>query len=344
MHCGFRGVFATAVLALFLSACGSSDEPQESADVSDSHGGTLPDRYGLYAVQGDQIDRLDGDQSFELSTWGHRSALAPDVTFIVYDRRLADPSIALDQAIELERVPHVRNEVSSTGAAAPATANNWVASDLPKFAVPVDFQPVPSALQMVRVIPSRPLEPGLYSLQLRTGSGVLSGRFGVKWDKVDKVAYMATYCVDRYAGAAAPYRVCGEAVPAAQLPPTLTTQPLAAAPPPALAAAPQAAPAAPGATLQVRNVQAVRRNDGGMTTLLVQGDVVNASQAPQNVPQLIASLRDQRGTEVKHWVFTAEVSRLMPGGTTGFRTEVLDSSTGPTQVSIAFAGGNGGSQ
>lgn len=351
MHRGLRGAFATVVLALSLSACGSSDERSESTDTSDSHGSPLPDRYGLYAVQDGQIGRLNGDQSFEVSTWEHRSVLHPDVTFIVYDRRLADPSLALDQAIALERVAHVRNEVSSNGAAAPATANNWVVTDLPTFTVPVDFQPVPTAMQMVRVIPSRPLEPGLYSLQLRTGSALVSGRFGVKWDKVDKIAYVTTYCVDHYAGAAAPYRACGEAMPAARTPPaTLATQPLPAlqspapaAAPPAAPTAPQAAPAASGVPLQVRNVQAVRHTDAGMTTLLVQGDVVNVSQAPQNVPQLIASLRDQRGTEVKHWVFATEVSRLMPGGTTGFRTEVLDTSTGPTQVSIAFAGGKAGS-
>ena len=362
MRCGFQGAFAAAVLAMVLSACGSSDEPSESTDASDSRGGPLPETYGLYAAQGGQIGRLNGDQSFEVSTWAHRSVLHPDVTFIVYDRRLADPSIALDQAITLERVAHVRNEVSSAGAAVPATADNWVATDLPKFAIPVDFQPVPTAMQMVRVVPSRPLEPGLYSLQLRAGNTVVSGRFGVKWDKVDKTAYMATYCVDRYAGAAAPYRACDEAMAAAQSPPSaLTTQPLAALQPPAPAAASlaastappaaptappaaptpsQAGPAAAGAPLQVRNVQAVRHNDGGTTTLLVQGDVVNVSQAPQSVPQLIASLRDQRGTEIKHWVFATEVSQLMPGGTTGFRTEVLDTSAGPTQVSIAFAGGN----
>ena len=332
---------AAAAVAAMLSACGGSDEPDTSpaVDVPDTPVGALPDRYGLYAVQGDHIGRLNGDQNFEVSTWEHRQSLRPDVAFIVYDRRLADPSLALDQVIHLQRVPHVRNEVSPSGMAAPATANNWVAVDLPKFAVPIDFEPVSTSPQMVRVIPSRPLEPGLYSLEIRTANSALTGRFGVEWDKVDKARYSASYCVDRYTGASASYRGCGDAAPMAQLPPSGEGQlapsgqlaPAGAAPPPAPALQ-------PGAALQVRDVQAVRRNDGSMTTLLVQGVVVNASQTPQFVPQLVASLRDQQGQEVKRWEFTTEVTQLMPGRSTGFRTEVLDTSTGPTQVSIAFPG------
>lgn len=87
-------------------------------------------------------------------------------------------------------------------------------------------------------------------------------------------------------------------------------------------------------------MQAIRRNDGSMTTLLVQGTVVNVSQAPQSVPQLVASLHDHQGQELKRWSFTTEIAQLMPGRSPGFRTEVLDTSTGPTQVSIAFGNPN----
>jgi hypothetical protein len=312
------GCFAAAALAAAtLSGCGGSsgadDRAGEAAVPADLHGDALPQRYGLYAVQGDHFGRLNGDQTFEVGSWEHRSDLWPNVSFIVYDRRLADPALALDQVIHLRRVPHVRNDVSAAGTAAPATADNWVAVDLPKFDVPLDFEPVATAAQMVRAIPARPLEPGLYSLELRTGNAMLAGRFGVEWNKVDKSRYMASYCVDRYVGSPVSYRACGDAPPVAARPPA-------------------------GAGLQVREVQAVRRNDGSMTTLLVQGVVVNVSQAPRPVPQLVASLRDPQGLEIKRWAFTTEVSELPPGRSTGFRTEVLDPSTGPTQVSIAFAG------
>jgi hypothetical protein len=82
------------------------------------------------------------------------------------------------------------------------------------------------------VIPTRPLQPGLYSLQFRLGESAVAGRFGVKWAKIDKNQYAAANCVDRYAGSAPAYKLCSDlsaALPKQQIlqQPLLQQQPLA---------------------------------------------------------------------------------------------------------------------
>ena len=68
----------------------------------------------------------------------------------------------------------MRNDVAASGAATPLQKDTWVVADAPEFAVPVDFQPIHGSPEMVRVIPTRPLAPGLYSVPvppLRIGRG-----------------------------------------------------------------------------------------------------------------------------------------------------------------------------
>jgi hypothetical protein len=220
------------VLAAALSACGSSRSSNETAQVevqSDDSDAELPARYGLYALEEGQLGRLDGEKTFQVETWQSRSSLSPDVRFIVFDRALSDRSLRLGDAIKLRRVSHVRSDVAASGAATPLQKDVWVVADLPPFAVPIDFRPIHGSPEMVEVIPSRPLPPGLYSLQFRQGDSAIAGRFGVQWTNIDKGQYASANCVDRYPGSPPGYKLCSDT--SAQLPKQqITQQPLLPAP------------------------------------------------------------------------------------------------------------------
>jgi hypothetical protein len=224
---GAKRYFVLAAISLLatLSGCGGSSRNDAArSDIQFDEDAALPSRYGLYVVQDGQFGRLDGEKSFQVETWANRSSLQPDVTFVIFDRALADRAVRLDDAIKVRKVAHVRNDVTATGAT-PVPNDVWVVADSPQFAVPVDFQPIPGAPEMVRVIPTRPLSPGLYSVQFRLGDSAVAGRFGVKWSNIDKGQYAAANCVDRYQGTPPSYRLCSDQ--SAQLPKqTIMQQPL----------------------------------------------------------------------------------------------------------------------
>lgn len=376
----YLGLAAAGALAAALSACSSSSSSSsisgnDSAQVevqTDDSDAALPARYGLYVVEDGELGRLDAEKNVQVQTWDSRSSLHPDVTFIVFDRSLADRSVRLGDVIMLRRVAHVRNDVAASGAATPLQKDTWVVADAPDFAVPVDFQPIHGAPEMVRVIPTRPLTPGLYSFQFRLSGSAVAGRFGVQWSKIDKAQYASVNCVDRYPGSPPTYKLCSDssaAVPDQQI----TQQPLQQQPlpqppqqntlqyqliqpyktPPAVPQAPeqpapkqqalqQQAPQQPVAMpsaqgLKLRDVQANRSVDQGVAILTVQGTIVNATNEPRRVPPLMATVSDMKGTPLDRWTFTAEIADLPPGGTTGFRTETIYPTTQSTNVAVTFA-------
>jgi hypothetical protein len=319
---------ALGVVAVLLAGCGSSD----NEDTPDYQSSKLPDRYGIYAVQEGNIGRIDGDRSFQVDTWDKRSALGSQVTFIIFDPVISDRSLPLGERVRLRHVAHVRNEVTATGAVSPATKNNWVVAALPNFDIPLDFQPVEDRPDMVRAIPSRALAPGLYALQLTKGGAATAGRFGVKWDTADKDQYASTYCVDRYQGANVSYRTCDQAPPA-----RMASESLA----PAIGGSQQAAVPRPGPAgqgLLLRDVQAVKSTVAGVPTLTVQGTVVNTTPFAHAVPPMVATLRDPQGRELKRWTFVAETSQILPGRSTGFRTDTMfDTAAQVGDLQVTFA-------
>jgi hypothetical protein len=160
---GYAGLAAVGLLAAALSACGilgngGSDIAPVEVQSDDSG---LPARYGLYAEEEGVLGRLDVQKSAQAQTWESRSNLQPDVTFIIFDRSLADRSLRLSDAIALRKVAHVRNGVATSGAATPPQKDPWVVVDFPEFDVPLDFQPIDGSPKMVRVIPMQPLASAL---------------------------------------------------------------------------------------------------------------------------------------------------------------------------------------
>jgi hypothetical protein len=301
---------AIGLMVSMLGGCGGGSEPAADLDEEDA---ALPARYGIYAEQDGQLGRIDGDRNFQIATWEGRSTLKPHVTFIIFDRALADRGVRLADAVSLRRLARVRNDIAASGAVQPVSKDIWVAPNLPELTVPIDFAPVSGNPEMIRVLPAGRLQPGLYVVEFRHGDTAIGGRFGVDWSGADQKGFIAQNCVDRYAGKPTKYRLCS-------------------AGPPQQAAA--VAPAGPG--LALRQVQAVKGTDQGLPILTVQGVVVNVSDRVQRVPLLVATIKDLQGKELDRWTFTAEASTLPPGGSTGFRTETVYPANSSTNVGVTF--------
>ena len=94
----------------------------------------------------------------------------------------------------------------------------------------------------------------------------------------------------------------------------------------------------PGSGLDLRNVRSRELTSDGAKTLLIEGEITNSSPTVRQVPKLRALLFDSREREVQHWSFSAPESRLMPGETAAFRTEIRNPSANAVRLTIVFEG------
>ena len=79
-------------------------------------------------------------------------------------------------------------------------------------------------------------------------------------------------------------------------------------------------PALPQIKLRLRDVTSDRRQVNGAAALVVEGEIFNPTDQPQQVPPLVATLMDPTGIELKRWIFAAETETLPPGGYAVFQT------------------------
>ncbi|MSO89152.1 MAG: DUF3426 domain-containing protein [Rhodospirillaceae bacterium] len=93
----------------------------------------------------------------------------------------------------------------------------------------------------------------------------------------------------------------------------------------------------PGVGLEVRNISQVSVVEEGVVLLIVEGEVVNTSDAARRVPALRAALRDASDNELQHWTFAARSARLGPGESSAFRTSVRKPSPDTASLAIFFA-------
>ena len=317
MRCA-RGIPQSLAACSFLAlvACGSS---QPQVNLGNESSLPIPPTYGLYAYDGDQLIRLDGDSNWERSTWNDRADLPPKVQFVVYSRTLATDPTELQNLIELRRVAHVRNDVSGNGNVVPAQNNRWAAPDLPDYRVALNYTPVPGHADMVVAAPSDPLAQGLYSFSLQTAPKPIDSRVGIGWSDVDQTQYAEAHCVDSYP---AGYRLCAESNGRANDPAAgvVANQPATMT----VAAAPDPGTNAQLANLSIKDLRSSRSAAGGAPTLVVEGDIVNTSSDLRTVPsQLVLSLLGADGAVLQN-VAIADLppAVLAPGDSFHFRSVV----------------------
>jgi hypothetical protein len=311
----------------------------------------IPYDRGLYALTDeDDLERLDGSPGWEIDTWPERSNMPTNVQFVVSEPALIGRSAGT--SIELWKVAWARSDIVDNQMM-PIEGSQWVVAPLEPYRVPFRYEARPAQPDIVHIVPTAPLEPGLYALRV---VGARQGLVGVGWNSVDERQYGAANCVDRYVDEGI-YRRCADA-PKAEMgavpltgtvhstspgassiesnrPPTLSSPEPAAGTAPVPTPAPQpAAPIVTGQGLDIVLVDPVRRSDG----LLIQGVVINSSSQPQTVPMMQASLEDKAGQEVRRWAFEPPVRQLAPGERAKFKTEVRPVPTGVARASVAFVG------
>lgn len=296
-------MLALSGIALLVTAC--------SGLVGTERVRLLPRDPGLYASTGDQLVRLNGDPEWETETWNQRSNLGQRLDFVIYHPALTQlAGSEMADAIRLEQVSWVRSEVSADGTVQPVPANTLATSNLEPFRVPLQFQVVDMHRDMLVAVPTQPLQPGLYSLQFRTPQGVFNTRLGVGWPSVDRQAYSAATCVDRYLGASTRYKRCAE----------------------------QEVSTAGGGGLNLYLVTPESRSSSDGRAMVIQGVIVNASTAAKQVPPLSGYLHRDDGQVLRRWQFAAPAAELGPGESTSFRTEVTDPPLGAHSIRVRFAG------
>lgn len=79
-------------------------------------------------------------------------------------------------------------------------------------------------------------------------------------------------------------------------------------------------PELPSVQLRLQEVTSDRRQVNGTSELVIEGQIFNPTDEPQDVPPLVATLMDPTGIELKRWVFAAETEVLPPGGRVAFQT------------------------
>lgn len=94
-----------------------------------------------------------------------------------------------------------------------------------------------------------------------------------------------------------------------------------------------------GLGLEFRKVATSRSSENGVPAIVVQGEVVNVSPLARDVPPLEALLRDRAGKILQSWSFNSAESRLLPGGSTAFRTRIPQPSAETSAVVVTFAVG-----
>jgi len=306
MHPSSIGRWSTvAGLVAFVPACGSVTE--------EAHGPGLPEEPGFYAlVEGSgDYQRLDGDREWEIATWPERSDLGPYTQFIIYDPALATDPASLTDKVQIQKVAWVRSEIDQAGPIVPASGSKWVFADIEELMVPATIVPVEGRADAAHIVPNGPLDPGLYSVQLRAGALAENARIGVQWSTVDQQRYSGANCVDRYIAATISYRPCVQQARA-------TGQPQEPA-------------------LRIHLVDPGSETVQGRPTLVIEGVVVNATDRRQSVPTLEASILDPSGATLKHWVFEPRQAELAPGQSASFRTDMPYPPPQTARVNVRFA-------
>lgn len=273
----------------------------------------VPDDKGLYSydAKDKKLQRLDGNQEWEQKSWAKRSSLNPDTQFVIANPALVEHKQPLQDTIHLRKVAWLRSEITADGTIVPVQGSRWVDTDVKDLQVPLRFQSVKAHSDIVRVIPLHPLDPGLYSLQLHSNRTRVNARLGVQWPSVNKQAYSAATCVDRYADAEPRFRHCAEQGE------FLATKGLKL-----FLVSPDTQSTASGVSMEIKGV------------------IVNDSGRQRTIPTLEAQLLTQQNEVIKSWRFLPQTSRLGPGESLHFRTQVHSPPPDANRVRVRFVTGN----
>src|SRR3989337_2104636 len=78
-------------------------------------------------------------------------------------------------------------------------------------------------------------------------------------------------------------------------------------------------------------------SEGGQPVLEVQGDVVNATSAPLEVPTVVIALRDEKGEEISEWTTELPTGQLAAGEHAPFVTQIPSPPSNLRSLRVRFA-------
>ena len=78
-------------------------------------------------------------------------------------------------------------------------------------------------------------------------------------------------------------------------------------------------------------------SDGGQTVLEVQGDVVNLTSGPVDVPTVVIALRDESGEEISEWTTEIGEEELAAGEHAPFLRQIPAPPSNVRSVKVRFA-------
>jgi len=94
----------------------------------------------------------------------------------------------------------------------------------------------------------------------------------------------------------------------------------------------------PGTGLQLQNVRSEQRNENGGTLLVVEGQIVNASEVVRPVPKVRAVSLGFDRKPVQTWTIETTSDQLLPGEIATFRSTQRDPGA-VAEVMVTFEGG-----
>lgn len=97
-------------------------------------------------------------------------------------------------------------------------------------------------------------------------------------------------------------------------------------------------PPPPGAGLALENVRQKIETLDGVKTLRTEGEIVNISEKPRDVPRMLGVLLDGAGGEVKRWEFDPPMPKLLHGERAAFTTELVNPPATASEVRVTFGG------
>ncbi|PJK28172.1 hypothetical protein [Minwuia thermotolerans] len=284
-----------AVFSGILAACGTSQNAfQKQTGVE------LPEETGVFAIRGDELQRLDGSPEWENETWAERSDLSPNVRFVIHD------PAATGAGVRLWRVAWARSEVNGPAAVMPLEGSRWVVARLSEFETPVSVNRFPDHPGYLLVEPVQRVEPGLYQLEVGPTGEVRRARVGVNWPGVERRRYSSRNCVDRYSDLSPAYRPCrsqGEVFNEM---------------------------ARRGLAIELTDTQV---QDG---TLTLRGRIVNQARRLRTIPPLEAELVDAEGNVLQRWLFEPSSRSIEAGDDVSFTTSTANPPRGTKKANIRF--------
>ncbi len=90
--------------------------------------------------------------------------------------------------------------------------------------------------------------------------------------------------------------------------------------------------------LALKDLKSSTSDEGGVVVLRVSGEITNITGEPHTVPKMRIALRNAKGQEIYHWLYTANPDEIPPHGTLTFSSRLSGPPADASDLLITFVG------